>query len=241
MKRSELMEKLKRVITSFKYEYKPYGDEVVDKDADKSWLFQDDWSLQDKLPEHIPANYLVGEQYDVDGETYVVTSNENMEWLSKEKSFCKRIPDGREIALEVTDFGQFGNYHKYGKLVASGVAVKQVGELGNAYTSRLREKNPLLRHCWEIELRKIFTDKDKSKGDWEGYEEGMSVGRFSEYVDLYATAAYVSLLRFEGAFLLFEGSYCIVPEKEDVLLVVDGDEVVEIGDKLQSILKIVED
>jgi hypothetical protein len=232
MKRQELMDILKQVITSFKLEYNPYGDEVVDKEKDLSWLFEDDYDIKGKLPVKIPADYLIGNKYTTDeGE---ITITKRMIY----KHGMGATYTGRKVALDVKDFGFCGNYHKYGDLIISGVEYHS--DNNHISLSAFRDADPVVRYSWKMYLSKICSDADKAHGDWEGYENGMAIHRFSEYVDLYATAAYVSLLRVEGAFFLYEGSPVCVPDEKDMLLEVDDDDnVIYVGEVIQTIIDIV--
>lgn len=224
MKRTELMEMLKEFITSFNVDYNPYGDEVVDKEKDFSWLFEDEYVLKDKLPIVIPKDFLENTIVECDG-IKLIAQNKN--------------DTGRKISLSVVDYGQFGNTHKYGELSISGV--KLVDERDNTlfHSTELSRKNPLYKSWWKCKLCKIFTEQDMNAGgDWYGYEPGMSIERFYSYVELFATAAYISLLRVEGEFMLFCGEVYVVPTKDDILLTVDSDDNVTIGKYIKEILQI---
>ena len=227
MTREEALNTLKKCIPSFNRKY-VHWDKLVNKDEDLSWLYLDEtfrkWNSKDDkpylLPAVIPADYLTGFEATVNGDTY--------------HSVARRSK--RHIALDITDYGLFGNTHKYGRLEASGVEWKKDGTNLVSFGSIFGEYDPRITPKWDIELRKILSSEDVSEKncDWSGYDAGEATQRFSDLNELLCTAAYVCLFRFQGPFDLNTGAYYVVPDEEDYLLRVDENDNVTIYPKLKK-------
>ena len=241
MTRQEALEKLQALIPSFRRKYIHWG-ELVDKDVDRSWLYRDDlkWDKKNNnitYPEVIPADYLIG----LKGTLKDRTTGEDIEYETV--PHYDEDGGGRKIALEVMDFGYYGNTHKYGTLKVSGVEWRN---LTNGYTtmcSELDDIDPHVSFYWNVDLFKIIDDNDLSqkKDDWDCYNPNEATQRFESLAELYCTAAYVALLRYQGPIYLFEGSWCCVPSKKDYLLTVDENDNVEFYDELKWAIRVMEE
>ena len=241
MTREEALNTLQRCIPSFNRKY-IHWDKLVDKDEDMSWLYLDEtfrkWKSEDDkpylLPKVIPADYLVGVEAVVDGKTYHSKFNGRIDPHSK----CK-VPM-RHVALDITDYGLYGNTHKYGNLDVSGVEWNEDGTDKRSFGSIFSAKyDPRISPKWKIDIRKILSPEDvgEKNCDWSGYEAGEATSRFSDLDELLCSAAYVTLLRFEGPLYLNIGAYYVVPEMDDYLLQVDDKDDVTINPRLKAAIK----
>lgn len=217
MKRKTLLAKLEKNLPSFSLHYIKWGKEV-DKAEDRSWLFSDE--NNPTLAERIPEDYLVGIQ--------AMTSN-GVHYTSRRREDRE---NERMVKLEIMDFGYYGNTHKYGELYIDGVEWKAEETGTIRFCSELREINPLVSYAWNVKLCKIIRPQD-GFFEQDGYESGSSTQRFTDLSELYATAAYVALYRVLGPFSLYEGSFCTVPKKKDLILSVDDQDNVSIGRELK--------
>lgn len=240
MTREEALKRLKGYIPSFNRKY-IHWEKLVDKEQDMSWLFLDefyradwnDWNSKPvKLPTVIPYDFLIGIEGELNHKTYHSIHN----WDSE------NYPH-RHIALDITDFGNFGNTHKYGTMSASGIAWREDGTKTFTHSSELQRKDPLARAIWKMDLRKILSKEDLGeKGcDWEGFDAGEATQRFSNMDELLCTAAYVALFRFQGPLYLNIGAFFVVPEDNDYLLRVDENDNVIIAPKLRDAMRRMEE
>ena len=233
MTREEAIKKLEPFIPSLSRQYNRWEDENIDKTADKSWLWRDEhfvrpsskWDDPHKheyMPERIPEHFLEGLETEIDGEKYVVR-----------KSHFEQ--DCRRVHLDVTDFADYGNTHKYGVLHINGVHWSS-SDGATHWWNKLTDVEPRVKGKWDVDLFRIV-----GEGEMSGSEcpVGDSTARFVYLDELIATAAYVTLLRVEGPIVLDNtGTYASVIKKDDILLTVNRDGNVEWGNKLKNILKI---
>jgi hypothetical protein len=218
-------------IPSFKLPYLHRGS-VVDKEVDRSWLYRDEIYSQPRgerksfpMPEKISSDFLVGIEADLGGKKYV--------------SKRSHSDEPRKVVLQVTDFGYFGNTHKYGVLKVSGVYWSE-GKYATM-SNDLSMIDPRVTGIWSIDLCKIITNEDLGeKAQWDGYEPHEGTCRFSNISELYCTAAYVSLLRIEGDFALTIGTYAQVPDDDDYLVKVENDVATVFPNLQKSIDKMLE-
>lgn len=239
MTRQEALEKLQALIPSFRRDY-IHWEKLVDKETDRSWLYRDElkWDKKNNLidyPEVIPADYMVG----IKG-----TLKDNM---TGEDVAYETVPHyagdkRRKIALDIVDFAYYGNTHKYGTLKVSGVEWRNLTNGKTTMCSYLEDIEPRARFCWDVDLFKIIDDNDLSqkKDDWDSYDPNEATQRFESLAELYCTAAYVALLRYQGPIYLYEGSWCCVPEEIDYLLTVDENDNVEFCDELKWAIGVME-
>ena len=235
MKRKTALKKLQACIPSFNFEYKRWGEKVVDKDKDHSWLYRDecyrrpdaDWKEEPPtLPEVIPPDFLIGEEAVIGDEKYVV----------------RRDPDDtiRKVCLEVTDFAAYGNTHKYGKLKIRGVHWGRVNDDGlYSWTSsrQLGNVDPRVTGLWDVDLYWIIRDSSYFGEGEIGYEVNEATARFVSRDELYITAAYVAILRVGGPMLLHDGySAAAFPEKY-WLVKIDENDNVTLSPRLRKMMK----
>lgn len=219
MKRRTILRRLEVNLPSFSVPFIKWGREI-DKATDTSWLYASD--RNPGLPDRIPADFLEGRELDIKGKHYVSRAIER-----------HRKEEGRMIKLEVIDFAFYGNRHKYGSLYIDGLEWYNADSGCTASGTAFHEADPLVDYYWKVELYKIIRKED---GFFEepGYETGQRTQRFTTMGELYATAAYVSLFRVLGPFSLYEGSYCTVPRKKDLILSVDAEDNVTIGSAIRN-------
>lgn len=221
MKRSELISIIEKKLPPFGLKYIDHRDREVDKTKDRTWLYRDEsYDNKERLPEKIPADFQTGIVYEgEDGRRFHTEERDNY----------------RKVCLEVTDYGAYGNTHCYGRLYISGI--EWMSEDGKYYFSNaFQKKHPLAAAFWKTDLRHIVRDED-GFGDEPGYENGFSTGRFTFFKDLILTAAYVTLIRIEGPVRLYEMSYGIVPEDKYLIVAVDGNDEVTIGERMERYIK----
>ena len=217
MKRSELMDLLKKRISFFDREYKRWGEET-DKTKDLSWLYLDDLAY-DPMPVTIPKDYLVGLQASINGK----------DWETKPRYDCP----GRKVNLEVMDFGFYGNQHKYGEVFISGV--QWVSGNISSFGSSFEAVENRARSNWKMDIRKIITEAD-SYAQTDGYNLGEGSERFENLEELYCTAAYVALLRIEGPFVMYLGSTVCVLGKDKIMLKVGRNGAVSLGPVMKRLI-----
>lgn len=231
MTREEAIKVLEPFIPSLNREYKRWGEKLIDKTQDKSWLYRDEYferpsakygdpNRSEYLPEKIPADFLVGIEAEDNGEKYVSCNGEG----------------SRRAHLEITDFAYYGNTHKYGKLQINGLywVSKETGY--TLLSSKLSDIDPRIQSIWDVDLFRIVEDGEMSMSECE---PGAATGRFVYLDELIATAAYVTLIRVMGPVEMDNASsYATVRKDEDMLLTVDKNDNVVFGDKLISVLKL---
>lgn len=210
MKRKTLLCRLEKNLPSFSLEFIRWG-EKMDKSKDLSWLFEDDYDCN--LPVQIPRDFLVGAKATVDGDLYVLEN----------KREC-----GRVLSLDITDFGYFGNTHKYGELFIDGVKWICKEKETIRMCRALDEVEPRAAYTWKVNICKIIRPED-GFFEADGYESGERTKRFTQLSELYGMAAYVALFRVLGPFELYEGSHCCVHKKKDLILSVDENDNITIG------------
>ena len=209
MKRQELMKKLETEIPSFNREYKRWGEKVVDKNKDKSWVYIDEpyyvpGSYESySLPEKIPVDYLVGLTGEVDGTTYT----------------SKSAKDIRKVALSIVDFGLYGNTHKYGTLNISGCS--WTSGTCVIMSNELSKIDPRVRGVWNVDLRRIVPEGEMDVSECKPFD---ATQRFCDVGELIATAVYVCLLRIEGPFDLIIGEYYESQNENNTLISVDSED-----------------
>lgn len=235
MKRKTALKKLQACIPSFNVEYKRWGEEVVDKEKDKSWLYRDqtyfrpdhDWKDEaPTLPEIITPDFLVGTEVEVNDEKYVV----------KRDAGDKGI---RKVCLEVSDYAAYGNTHKYGKLKIKGVHWSKVDSGPYSWTSsrELGNADPRVTSIWDVDLYWIIRDSSYFGEGERGYEVNEATARFIYNDELYITAAYVSLLRVAGPMLLHDGYFAAAYPEKYWLVKVDENDNVTFSPKLRKMIK----
>lgn len=236
MTREEAIKKLEPFIPSLTRDYYRWGEKKVDKTKDRSWIYRDgyyerpnakwnDPHRQEYIPEQIPEHFLEGTEVEVDGEKFVIR-----------RTYPER--DYRRVHLQVTDFADYGNTHKYGQLQIDGVYWGDFNNNSHTHHGwfKLTDIEPRVRNIWDVDLFRIV-----GEGEMSGSEcpVGEATGRFVYLDELITTAAYVTLLRIQGPAILDNASsYAATRTKEDIILSVDGDGNVELGDELKRILKL---
>ena len=103
------------------------------------------------------------------------------------------------------------------------------------------EKYPKLKqvsNIMETRLFRILPQKeiDENPLDWESYEAGVATERFLDATEMFATAAFVTLYRFEGPLALLNSDFCIAYNKKDLILSVDSQDNVQIYSKALRML-----
>jgi len=231
MTRQEAMDRLRSLIPSFNREYFRWG-KPVDKNEDDSWLYRDEheWDDNNNLityPKVIPGDYMVGISATLDGEELVT--------VNRDAHF------GRRVALDIVDYENFGNKHKYGTLRICGVMWKKVSTGSYIMSSSLSKVEPHAKTNWEVNLYKIIAPEDLSQkenyGEWSAYNPNEATQRFDDFSELYCTAAYVSLLRVGGPFYLYVGETYVVPQDDDYLLIVDENDDVKFCERLNHAIE----
>ena len=233
MNREEAMKQLEPFIPSLTREYLRWGEKKVDKSKDRSWLYRDEdfrkphaeWNDPDReryLPEVIPEHFLEGTVAEVEGEKYVAKPND----------YGRNY---RRVYLQVTDFAYYGNTHKYGQLQINGLRWCKEGGNSSHSWGKLSDIEPRVKGIWDVDLFRIV-----GEGEMAGSEcpVGDSTARFVYLDELFATAAYVTLLRIQGPVVLDNASaYSVMRTKDDILLAAGADGSVEWGNKLKRVLK----
>lgn len=225
MKRKTILKRLQSKIKSFsqvtsEHEY------FMMKNEDGSYikesiLFRND----NKTPYKIPKDYGQGIKVEYDGK--MVTSIK----YNPTKQYKK-------CNIELTDFRYYGNYHCYGKVYVEGCTWNIDGTTTNMTSSELSKNYPEARHNISWDIYKILTESDivEGKGDWEGYESGYQCSRFESVTELILSAVYTVLDRVEGPLIFYVGASYIVPDKKDILLVVDENDDVKLRSDIKNIL-----
>lgn len=233
MRREEALNILRGCIPSFNRKYRHWG-KIADKEVDMSWMYLDEYFYKNNdysniytLPEVVPYDFLVGTEGEFYGKKYFVVQNWNTDTRPQ-----------RHISLDITDFGLYGNTHKYGDLCISGLGWREEGKTKGIMSTTRDDIDPRIRGMWKMELRKILSPEDLGENaDWEGFEAGEATQRFSNLNELLCTAAYVSLFRFQGPLSLNIGAFYIVPDEEEYLLQVDENDNVTFEPRLLSAVK----
>lgn len=233
MTRDEAIKIIEPFIPSLQRNYLRWGEET-DKSKDRSWLYRDEWygrpsaawndpDRERSMPEVIPENFLESLAVEIDGKKYVV-----------KRSYPER--NYRRVYLQITDFAYYGNTHKYGKLQIDGVCWSYEDGGGHISQRKLDDTEPRVRNIWDVNLFRIVGEGEMSASECP---IGESTARFVSLEELVATAAYVTLLRIGGPFVLDNASsYATVRRKEDILVTADADGNVMWGEKIKRILKI---
>ena len=81
----------------------------------------------------------------------------------------------------------------------------------------------------------LFPSKDQR--DWEGFEPGYQCPRFESVTELLLHAMYTVLDRVEGPLVFYVGASYIIPNKKDILLVVDENDNVKLRSDIKNILE----
>lgn len=187
----------------------------------ESILFRND----DKALYKIPKDYGQGIKIEYDGK--MVTS-------------IKYNPTRqyKKCNVELTDFKCYGNYHCYGKVYVEGCTWNIDGTTTNLTSSVLSKNYPEARHSISWDIYKILTESDivEGKGDWEGYESGHQCARFESVTELILAAVYTVLDRVEGPLIFYVGASYTLPDKKDLLFVVDENDNVKLRSDLKNIL-----
>ena len=227
MKREEVLEKLKKWIPSFQREYTGYPNGEWD------WLFRNDYYT--RVPVKIPYDFLEGEKMEDSRGHELTVSNRHLRSSSIEyKKTHKELP-GRHIHWNYMTFP--GHPHYYMTLKTSGQEFTYTGEDGRLWSTnvfdRELEKYPKLKQASSIietELFRILPQEeiDKNPIDWESYEAGNATNRFLDATEMFATAAFVALYRFEGPLVLLNSDYCTAYNKKDLILSVSSRDNVRI-------------
>lgn len=236
MKREEVLERLKKWIPSFQREYTGYSNGEWD------WLFRNEY-YSSGCPDKVPYKWLEGEKMvDSKGKELTVL-NRHLQKEVQEYRRKNKEPQGRHIHWEYRSFP--GHPHYYMELKTSGPQFTFVDEQGrrcstSVWESEL-EKYPNLKGAssiLETELFRILSQKDidKAPGDWEYYEAGFSTNRFLDAAEMFATAAYVTLYRYEGPLVLLRSNYCVAYNKEDLILSVNSRDTVTVYNRALKLL-----
>lgn len=103
------------------------------------------------------------------------------------------------------------------------------------------EKYPELKQASSIMKTRLFRilpqkEIDENPLDWESYEAGVATERFLDATEMFATAAFVTLYRFEGPLALLNSDFCIAYDKKDLILSVDSQDNVQIYSKALRML-----
>lgn len=229
MKREEVLERLKKWIPSFQREYTGYPDGEWD------WLFRNDYDSH--APTKVPYDFLEGEKMvDSRGRELTVSSNHLRPSYIEYRKTHGELP-GRHIHWEYACFP--GHPHYYSTLKTSGqeFTFERDGKVWSTtvWDSEL-EKYPKLKQASMImktELFRILPQKeiDENPLDWESYEAGCATNRFLDATEMFATAAFVALYRFEGPLVLLNSGYCVAYDKKDLILSVSSRDNVRIYSK----------
>ena len=88
----------------------------------------------------------------------------------------------------------------------------------------------------DLYARLPYGVKVNVKGDWEGFEPGYQCPRFESVTELLLHAMYTVLDRVEGPLVFYVGASYIIPNKKDMLLVVDENDNVKLRSDIKNIL-----
>lgn len=230
MKREEVLERLKKWIPSFQREYTGYPDGEWD------WLFRNDYNTH--APTKIPYDFLEGEKMvDSKGRELIVSSNHLRPSYIEYRKTHGELP-GRHIHWNYMAFP--GHPHYYMTLKTSGQEFTFTDEKGKLYSTTVwdseLEKYPKLKQASMIMETRLFrilpqVEIDKNPLDWEHYEAGAATERFLDAVEMFATAAFVTLYRFEGPLVLLNSDFCVAYDKKDLILSVSSRDNVRIYSK----------
>lgn len=228
MKREEVLEKLKTYIPSFQREYAGYPDGEWD------WLFRNGYNSAG-CPAKVPYDFLEGEKMvDRQGRELTVSSRHLSPSYIEYKKTHKELP-GRHIHWEHMAFP--GHPHFYMTLKTSGQEFTFTGEDGRLWNTMVFDKDlenyPKLKQAsmiMETELFRILPQEeiDKNPLDWEHYKAGVATNRFLDSLEMIATAAFVTLYRYEGPLVLLNSSYTVAYDREDLMLSVSSRDNVQI-------------
>lgn len=225
MKRKTVLKRLHSKIKSFS-QITPEHEYHMMKNEDGSCIKESIlFTNIDKTPYKIPKDYGQGIKVDYDGK--MMTSIKS----NSDKPYKK-------CNIELTDYKNYGNYHCYGKVYVEGCDWNIDGTTTKMSSSDLSEKYPEARHNISWDIYKILTESDivDGKGDWEGYEPGYQCPRFESVTELLLHAMYTVLDRVEGPLVFYVGASYIIPNKKDMLLVVDENDNVKLRSDIENIL-----
>ena len=234
MKREEVLERLKKWIPSFRREYTGYPNGEWD------WLFRNDYDTH--APTKIPYDFLEGEKMvDSRGRELIVSSRHLRPSYIEYKKTHGELP-GRHIHWNYTTFA--GHPHHYMTLKTSGqeFTFQEDGKTWSTtvWDSEL-EKYPKLKQASRIMETKLYRilpqeEIDENPLDWDHYEAGDVTERFLDAAEMFATAAFVTLYRFEGPLVLLNSDYCVAYDKKDLILSVSSRDNVRIYSKALRML-----
>lgn len=231
MKREEVLERLKKWIPSFQREYTGYPNGEWD------WLFRNGYNSTG-CPTKVPYDFLEGEKMvDSRGRELTVSSNHLRPSYIEYRKTHGELP-GRHIHWNYMAFP--GHPHYYMTLKTSGQEFTFTDEKGKLYSTTVwdseLEKYPKLKQAsmiMETNLFRILPQEeiDKNPLDWDNYEAGVATERFLDAVEMYATAAFVTLYRFEGPLVLLNSDFCVAYNRKDLILSVSSRDNVRIYSK----------
>ena len=234
MKREEVLERLKKWIPSFRREYNGYPKGEWD------WLFRNDYDTH--APTKIPYDFLEGEKMvDSRGRELIVSSRHLRPSYIEYRKTHGELP-GRHIHWYYTTFP--GHPHYYMTLKTSGqeFIFQEDGKTWSTtvWDSELK-KYPKLKQASRIMETRLFRilpqeEIDENPLDWETYEAGCATNRFLDAAEMFATAAFVTLYRFEGPLVLLNSDYCVAYDKKDLILSVNSRDNVQIYSKALKML-----
>lgn len=215
MTREETIKYLKLFIPSF-------GRKFEDEElfGPEGWICRD----QKDIPDTIPENYCEGIKVLRDGNEFITMSVNEFQRVFENES----LPEGRGVRFEYHNY--CGNPHLYGQLLIDGVEMlyhdrKNQRVITTTPSREEAKANPLLEkisYRWDMEICRILSQEeiDREPRMWEHYDAGSRTDRFTDFRELLATAAYLTVKRIEGpVFLTLHDSYF---QKKNLLLTVSS-------------------
>ena len=148
------------------------------------------------------------------------------------QSNCQRT---ELVYLQVLDFGYYGNTHKYGQLKIAGLYWYDDERFVKVYACELNDIEPRVQSIWDVDLLRIVAEGEMGGGECP---PGEATERFVYLDELFATSAYVTLLRIQGPCVLDNASsFATVRTEKDILLRVAENDEVTFGPKLKKVLQ----
>lgn len=226
MKRSELLQKIKTKVKSFKY---------TDFDEIKFRLMKDEHgnligdsmlvSARDKHPWIIPTDYGVGIKIKQDEKEYISTK-------------YNPTNNYKRCNIEVTDFRFSGNHHCYGKVTVDNTTWVNTETGTSMYSSGLDKLYPEATSCLHWNICRMLFEEDiiNGKGDWTEYEAHYPTERFESFDELLMVAIYTILVRIQGPVKIQQSSYCCDEPDKNLLVRIDENENVTLRSDIKKMI-----
>ena len=186
--------------------------------AEADFLGEMGWiaNCRPNVPDVIPVGYLEGKEMERDGKTF-----RSVDAMYLRRKYGREpLPAGRLVAFSYMSYGS--NPHVYGNISISGVEMVYEDPENDQVISTGGQD-----YSFDIELCRILPQEeiDAWPRMWETYYAGCRTQRFSNFVELLATAAYVALTKIEGPFTMIRDNTFSYEEKNRLMSVSETGEV----------------